>query len=159
MLCIPGSFFRIGLFHIGAAYQVIQTDMVVLRQLDSQFQRQRPLSPLILGVERLVTNQVFRQLALFQICIFPQVANPQIHIHHQSKHTAGQIVLLTFWTICPKVIAEVIKMPDYKPLYFKLFAALADATEALEQHNYDTAAQILIQAQQDAEELYLTMED
>ena len=50
-------------------------------------------------------------------------------------------------------------MPDYKALYFKLFAALADATAALEQHNYGIAAQILIAAQQEAEELYLTMED
>ena len=50
-------------------------------------------------------------------------------------------------------------MVDYKKLYFSLFAALADATEALEQKETVLALQILIRAQQEAEERYLTEED
>ena len=50
-------------------------------------------------------------------------------------------------------------MPDYKSLYFKLFAAVADAVEELEQNNYGAAAEILIAAQQQAEEDYLADED
>ena len=49
-------------------------------------------------------------------------------------------------------------MPDYKKLYFKLFAAMADAVEDLENENYGTAKQRLIAAQQEAEEEYLSDE-
>lgn len=49
-------------------------------------------------------------------------------------------------------------MPDYKALYFKLFAAMADAVEELERQNYGEAARILISAQQEAEELYISEE-
>ena len=49
-------------------------------------------------------------------------------------------------------------MPDYKKLYFKLFAAMADAVEDLEQENYGSAKQRLIAAQQEAEEDYLSDE-
>ena len=47
-------------------------------------------------------------------------------------------------------------MPDYKKLYFMLFAAMADAVEDLEQENYGAAKQRLISAQQEAEEEYLS---
>ena len=46
-------------------------------------------------------------------------------------------------------------MTDYRKLYFKLFAAMADAVEDLEQENYGRAKQRLIAAQQEAEEEYL----
>ena len=49
-------------------------------------------------------------------------------------------------------------MPDYERLYFKLFAAMADAVEKLEQQNYGDAKGILISAQQEAEEQYLSEE-
>ena len=49
-------------------------------------------------------------------------------------------------------------MPDYKKLYFKLFAAMADAVEDLEQENYGMAKRRLIAAQQEAEEEYLAEE-
>ena len=49
-------------------------------------------------------------------------------------------------------------MPDYKKLYFMLFAAMADAVEELENENYGTAKQCLIAAQQEAEETYLEEE-
>ena len=49
-------------------------------------------------------------------------------------------------------------MPDYKKLYFKLFAAMAAAVEELEQENYGVAKQRLIAAQQEAEEEYLSEE-
>ena len=46
-------------------------------------------------------------------------------------------------------------MPDYKALYFKLFAAMADAVEDMERENYGNAKRRLIRAQQEAEEAYL----
>lgn len=49
-------------------------------------------------------------------------------------------------------------MPDYKKLYFKLFAALADAVEALEAADCEAAKRILILAQQEAEETYISAE-
>lgn len=47
-------------------------------------------------------------------------------------------------------------MPDYKKLYFKLFAAMADAVEELEKEHYNAARQRLILAQQEAEDEYLS---
>lgn len=49
-------------------------------------------------------------------------------------------------------------MCDFERLYFRLFAAMADAAEALEQGDYDKARQLLIAAQQDAEEQYISAE-
>ena len=46
-------------------------------------------------------------------------------------------------------------MVHYKTLYFKLFNAITDALEAMEEENFGQAKQILRQAQIDAEELYL----
>jgi hypothetical protein len=43
-------------------------------------------------------------------------------------------------------------MPDYQQLYFQLFAAAADAVEAMEKANYGQAKEVLISAQQKAEE-------
>jgi len=47
-------------------------------------------------------------------------------------------------------------MPDYKALYFKLFSAMADAVEALENKRPECAKVILIRAQQAAEEAYIS---
>ena len=48
---------------------------------------------------------------------------------------------------------------DYKQLYFHLFAAVADATEALEQGAPARAKELLIEAMQAAEEQYLNAGD
>jgi len=50
-------------------------------------------------------------------------------------------------------------MPDYQALYFKLFGAVADALEHMEEENYGLARQRLIATQQEAEEEYLSQED
>lgn len=50
-------------------------------------------------------------------------------------------------------------MTDYKSLYFRLFAAAADAVAALERLDIGTAKELLVRAQQEAEEQYLTEED
>ena len=47
-------------------------------------------------------------------------------------------------------------MPDFEKLYFKLFAALADAVEELENDRPDLAKERLIRAQQEAEEDYIS---
>ncbi len=47
-------------------------------------------------------------------------------------------------------------MCDFKAMYLKLFAAAADAVEALEQNDPDLAQAILIRAQQVAEEMYIS---
>lgn len=50
-------------------------------------------------------------------------------------------------------------MPDYKKLYYQLFAAMEDAIDAIENMNFGTAKEVLIQAQQAAEEAHLTIEE
>lgn len=47
-------------------------------------------------------------------------------------------------------------MQFYEVLYYQLFAATADAVEALERMDFGCAKQILIQAQQSAEEQVLS---
>ena len=46
-------------------------------------------------------------------------------------------------------------MPDYKAMYFQLFNAISDALAAQEQQNYGQAKELLIAAQQQAEERYI----
>lgn len=46
-------------------------------------------------------------------------------------------------------------MPDYQALYILLFNAATDAIQALEAQNPGQARDILIRAQQEAEELYI----
>ncbi len=49
-------------------------------------------------------------------------------------------------------------MLDYKELYVKLFAAAADATQAIEAMDFGRAKAILIAAQQSAEESCISAE-
>lgn len=49
-------------------------------------------------------------------------------------------------------------MPDYEKLYFQLFAASADAIEAIERMEIIKARDILITAQQKCEETYISEE-
>ncbi len=46
-------------------------------------------------------------------------------------------------------------MPNYRELYFKLFAAAADALEALERNDGLRARQILLRAQLEAEDRWI----
>ena len=48
---------------------------------------------------------------------------------------------------------------EYKTLYHRLFAACADAVEQMEAQNYGRAHEILILAQQSAEEAVLDAAD
>ena len=48
---------------------------------------------------------------------------------------------------------------DYQKLYTHLFNASTNAVKEMEQQNYGTAKQILVRAQQDAEEMYIAAED
>lgn len=63
------------------------------------------------------------------------------------------------YTICYTDLWGDLNMVDYKSMYFKLFAAAADAVDALEQNRPLRAREILIQAQSEAEERYLSEED
>ena len=49
-------------------------------------------------------------------------------------------------------------MPDYQKLYTRLFNACTDAIVQLEQQNYGLAKELLISAQQHAEEQYISEE-
>ncbi len=49
-------------------------------------------------------------------------------------------------------------MPDYEKLYHLLFNAITDALEKLEQNQPQTAAELLRQAQQKSEEIYIEAE-
>ena len=48
---------------------------------------------------------------------------------------------------------------EYKKAYLHLFNAVTDALVAMERHDYGPAEKILIQAQQTAEEMYISAED
>ena len=50
-------------------------------------------------------------------------------------------------------------MPDYEKMYHMLFNAITDALEELEEDAPDAAAEILQQAQCDAEEVYIKAEE
>ena len=50
-------------------------------------------------------------------------------------------------------------MPDYEKMYHLLFNAATDALEQIEQQNYGSAKDLLIAAQQKAEEIYITAEN
>ena len=47
-------------------------------------------------------------------------------------------------------------MPDYEKMYHLLFNAITDALEQIEQQNFGSAKDLLIAAQQQAEEIYIT---
>lgn len=47
----------------------------------------------------------------------------------------------------------------YKKMYFHLFNAVSDALAQMERQNFGAAAELLVQAQQDGEEIYLDAED
>ena len=47
-------------------------------------------------------------------------------------------------------------MPDFEKLYFYLFAAMANAVDALERNCPERAREILIHAQQAAEDTYIS---
>ena len=49
-------------------------------------------------------------------------------------------------------------MPDYEKMYHLLFNAITDALEQLEKQNFGSAKDLLIAAQQQAEEIYITAE-
>ena len=49
-------------------------------------------------------------------------------------------------------------MEDYKTMYLHLFNRVSDAVNALEAMNYGQAKELLMRAQQEAEELYLIEE-
>jgi len=51
------------------------------------------------------------------------------------------------------------RMADYRTLYFQLFNALTDAVSAVERQNFGQVRDILIQAQQAAEEIFLSQSD
>ena len=50
-------------------------------------------------------------------------------------------------------------MQRYRKMYTTLFNAMTDANESLKRQNYADAMEILIQAQQTAEEIYVNEEE
>ncbi len=61
--------------HIGQSNKIIQTDIIILRELGCQFQRKRPLLPFVFGIEGLVTHQILCNVVLLQIMVFPEIAD------------------------------------------------------------------------------------
>lgn len=47
----------------------------------------------------------------------------------------------------------------YRKMYTRLFNAVTDALEEMERQNFGAAHQLLVEAQQDCEEIYLDGED
>ena len=50
-------------------------------------------------------------------------------------------------------------MKDYQKMYSLLFNAITDSLEQFEKQNYGDAKELLIAAQQKAEEIYITAEN
>ena len=50
-------------------------------------------------------------------------------------------------------------METYKAMYLQLFNAVTDSIEALTAQNFGQAKEILVKAQQDAEEYYMEHEE
>ena len=50
-------------------------------------------------------------------------------------------------------------MEKYKKMYFGLFNAVSDAIAEIEEQNYGAAKKLLVKAQRNAEEQYLSGED
>ena len=50
-------------------------------------------------------------------------------------------------------------MIDYKAMYLLLFNAITDALEKIEEQNYGEARELLIAAQQKAEDIYIDSDD
>ncbi len=50
-------------------------------------------------------------------------------------------------------------MPDYEKLYFTLFSTLAEVVEQIDKYNFGTARELLIKAQRQAEEQYISCEE
>ena len=50
-------------------------------------------------------------------------------------------------------------MANYEKMYSTLFNAITDALEQLEQQNFGSAKDLLIAAQQQSEEIYITAEN
>ena len=50
-------------------------------------------------------------------------------------------------------------MADYNKMYLLLFNAISDALEQMQSQNYGNAKDMLIAAQQKAEDIYITAED
>lgn len=48
---------------------------------------------------------------------------------------------------------------DYEKLYHLLFNAITDAVEQMESQNYGDTKELLVAAQQKAEEIYITAEN
>lgn len=47
----------------------------------------------------------------------------------------------------------------YRKMYTRLFNAVTDALEEMERQNFGAAHQLLVQAQQDCEDIYLDAEE
>ena len=50
-------------------------------------------------------------------------------------------------------------MQTFEQMYFTLFTAISKAIENIEEANYGTAKELLICAQQQAEEIYISAEE
>ena len=50
-------------------------------------------------------------------------------------------------------------MADYQKMYLTLFHAMTDAVESMQQFNFGAAREILIRAEQEAEEIYMDTEE
>ena len=106
--------FRVGRFFIGPAQQIVHAGAEIIRQPVRQFQRKGPLSPLIFGVQALVTQHIFRHLLLFQIPVLPQFPDTKLHNITRVRYILVHIVLLHYWTICPKIFKRWLKCQTIK---------------------------------------------
>lgn len=144
--------------------QVIHADVVIVRQLDENVDWIIQYADLILRIRILLYVDYLGNLFLCQSTVNPQIAdifkfqNFITHFITRYEHSTSENKILCFILFSDIMPHEVMIMPDYKKMYLHLFNHVSDALEALEQQNFDQAKEILIAAQQQAEDEYVESE-
>ena len=76
-----GSFF-IRLFFISQSEDIVRTRFVQFCKFDDNAYGNISESALVLGIERLVTEKILRDLLLRQVAVLAEISYPNKHNHH-----------------------------------------------------------------------------
>ena len=142
--------------------QIIHADPIIVRQLDENVNRIIQYADFILRICVLLHVQNFGDLLLCQTVVNSQIAdilkfqNFITHSITRYEHISSENKILLFILFSDIIPIEVIAMPNYQAMYLRLFNAVTDAIESLEQQNYGAAKEQLIRVQQETEELYIS---
>ena len=78
-------------------HQIVQTDLIIVRQLDQHLHWHLNAAQLVLGVDRLADTQIVRQRRLCQVAVLSQLSNPsENHINHLTLVYNSLILTIYF---------------------------------------------------------------